>query len=60
VPTSGGLKIPEESYFVKADLFHDLPVVTLPSGTPIRPALERMLQALGVRKHVDLQVVFNR
>ncbi|KAJ7675084.1 hypothetical protein B0H17DRAFT_1170632 [Mycena rosella] len=60
IPTSGGLKIPEESYFVKADLFHDLPVVILPSGTAVRPALERVLQALGVRKHVDLQVVFNR
>ncbi|KAF8170185.1 hypothetical protein K438DRAFT_1909340 [Mycena galopus ATCC 62051] len=60
VPTSGGLKIPEESYFLKADLFHDLPVVTLPSGTPIRSTLESVLQALGVRKHVDLQVVFDR
>ncbi|KAJ6497900.1 hypothetical protein C8R45DRAFT_984590 [Mycena sanguinolenta] len=60
IPTSGGLKIPEESYFLKADLFHDLPVVTLPSGTPIRQTLENVLQALGVRKHVDLQVVFNR
>ncbi|KAJ6558581.1 hypothetical protein DFH09DRAFT_1037162 [Mycena vulgaris] len=60
IPTSGGLKIPEEAYFVKADLFHDLPVVILPSGTAVRPSLERVLQALGVRKHVDLQVVFNR
>ncbi|KAF7376003.1 hypothetical protein MSAN_00015000 [Mycena sanguinolenta] len=41
-------------------LFHDLPVVTLPSGTPIRQTLENVLQALGVRKHVDLQVVFDR
>ncbi|KAJ6607773.1 hypothetical protein B0H10DRAFT_2070382 [Mycena sp. CBHHK59/15] len=60
IPTSGGLKVPEESYFVKADLFHDLPVVTLPSGMPVKTSLEKVLQALGVRKHVDLQVVFNR
>jgi hypothetical protein len=60
IPTSGGLKVPEDSYFVKADLFHDLPIVTLPSGAAVRPALERVLQALGVRKHVDLQVVFDR
>ncbi|KAJ7078918.1 hypothetical protein B0H15DRAFT_859732 [Mycena belliarum] len=60
IPTSGGLKIPEESYFVKADLFHDLPIVILPSGTAVKPALERLLQALGVRKHVDLQIVFDR
>jgi hypothetical protein len=60
IPTSGGLKVPAESYFVKADLFHDLPVVILPSGAAVRPALERVLQALGVRKHVELQVVFDR
>jgi hypothetical protein len=60
IPTSAGLKVPEESYFVKADLFHDLAVVTLPSGTSIKPALEKVLRTLGVRTHVDLQVVFNR
>ncbi|KAJ7727670.1 hypothetical protein DFH07DRAFT_930749 [Mycena maculata] len=60
IPTSAGLKEPREAYFVKADLFHDLPVVTLPSGLHVRPALEKVLQALGVRKHVDLQVVFDR
>lgn len=60
IPTSGGLKIPEEAYFVKADLFHDLPVVTLPSGATVKAALEKVLQGLGVRKHVDLQVVFDR
>ncbi|KAJ6593724.1 hypothetical protein B0H19DRAFT_1091788 [Mycena capillaripes] len=60
IPTSGGLKVPEEAYFVKADLFHDLPVVVLPSGAAVRPALERVLQTIGVRKHVDLQVVFDR
>ncbi|KAJ7072465.1 hypothetical protein C8F01DRAFT_1104075 [Mycena amicta] len=60
IPTSGGLKSPGEAYFMKADLFHDLPVVTLTSGTTLKPALERVLEALGVRKHVDLQVVFNR
>ncbi|KAJ7209538.1 hypothetical protein GGX14DRAFT_451864 [Mycena pura] len=61
IPTSSGLKVPEESYFVKADLFHDLPVVTLrASGTTMKPSLEKVLLAMGVRKHVDLQIVFNR
>ncbi|KAF7315310.1 hypothetical protein MIND_00045600 [Mycena indigotica] len=60
IPTSAGLKLPEESYFLKADLFHDLPVVTFASGTTLKPTLERVLEALGVRKHVDLQIVFNR
>ncbi|KAF7321474.1 hypothetical protein MKEN_00668100 [Mycena kentingensis (nom. inval.)] len=60
IPTSGGLKTPGESYFLKADLFHDLPVVTLASGTTLKPSVERLLADLGVRKHVDLQVVFTR
>ncbi|KAJ7647485.1 hypothetical protein FB45DRAFT_893565 [Roridomyces roridus] len=60
IPTSGGLKVPPEAYFLQADLFHSLPVVMFPSGTPIKTAQEKVLQALGVRKHVDLQVVFDR
>ncbi|KAG6829550.1 hypothetical protein H0H92_004219 [Tricholoma furcatifolium] len=60
IPTSAGMKTPGESYFVQANIFNDLPVVTLPSGNAIKSPLERVLVALGVRKHVDLQVVFNR
>lgn len=60
IPTSSGLKTPDQSYFVQANIFNDLAVVTLPSGVSIKGNLERVLQALGVRKHVELQVVFNR
>lgn len=60
VPTSTGMKIPTEAYFANANIFHDLPVVTFPSGASIKGNLERLLEALGVRKHVDLQVIFNR
>lgn len=60
IPTSGGMKVPEDSYFSNADIFHDLPVTTLPSGSPIKPPLAKVLEALGVRKHVDLQVIFDR
>jgi hypothetical protein len=60
IPTSGGMKIPEQAYFANANIFNDLPVVTLPSGVLIKGPIEKVLQALGVRKHVDLQVVFNR
>jgi len=60
IPTSGGLKVPEQAYFANANVFHDLPVVTFPSGMIVKGSLERVLQTLGVRKHVDLQVVFNR
>lgn len=60
IPTSAGMKLPNEAYFSNADIFRDLPVITLPSGTQIRGNLEKVLAELGVRKHVDLQVIFNR
>ncbi|CDO69004.1 hypothetical protein BN946_scf184834.g11 [Trametes cinnabarina] len=60
VPTSAGLKRPGEAYFQNAHIFSDLPVVTMPSGAPVKGPLEKLLQALGVRKHVDLQLVFDR
>jgi len=60
VPTSAGLKVPEQAYFASVNLFRDLPIATMPSGAAIKSALEKVLQALGVRKHVELQIVFNR
>ncbi|TBU28918.1 hypothetical protein BD311DRAFT_721461 [Dichomitus squalens] len=60
IPTSAGLRKPEEAYFQNAHVFHDLPIVTLPSGAAVKGPLEKFLQAVGVRKHVDLQIVFNR
>ncbi|KZT69065.1 hypothetical protein DAEQUDRAFT_751065 [Daedalea quercina L-15889] len=60
VPTSAGMKPPQESYFQSAHIFKDLPIVQMPSGAPVKGALERVLAAIGVRKHVDLQIVFNR
>ena len=60
IPTSSGMRIPDQSYFPQANIFNDLPVVTLPSGAMAKGSLERVLQALGVRKHVELQIMFNR
>ncbi|KAI0371771.1 hypothetical protein BV20DRAFT_1016624 [Pilatotrama ljubarskyi] len=60
VPTSTGLKKPEEAYFQNAHIFSDLPVVTLPSGAAVKGPLEKFLQSIGVRKHVDLQIIFDR
>jgi len=60
VPTPMGMKVPEESYFSSAAIFHDLPVVSLTSGAHIKSPLAKVLEALGVRKHVDLQVIFYR
>ena len=60
VPTSAGLKVPAQAYFASVNLFRDLPTVTMPSGASIKGALEKVLQSLGVRKHVELQIVFDR
>jgi hypothetical protein len=60
IPTSSGMMLPNEAYFSNADIFHDLPVVALPSGAQIRGNLERVLTDMGVRRHVELQLIFNR
>lgn len=60
VPTSAGMKKPAEAYFQSAHIFNDLPVITLPSGATVKGPLERFLEGVGVRKHVDLQIVFDR
>jgi hypothetical protein len=60
IPTSAGMKLPNEAYFSNANIFHDLPVVSLQTGVQIKGNLEKVLADLGVRKHVDLQVIFNR
>ncbi|KAI5889804.1 uncharacterized protein SCHCODRAFT_02635666 [Schizophyllum commune H4-8] len=60
VPTSAGLQKPQQAYFASADIFHDLPVVSLPSGTAVRGNLAKLLQDVGVRKHVELQLIFDR
>ncbi|KAL6309180.1 hypothetical protein BKA93DRAFT_925530 [Sparassis latifolia] len=60
VPTSSGMKTPQETYFQSAHIFRDLPIVLLPSGVPVKAPMEKVLQAIGVRKHVDLQIVFDR
>ncbi|KAI0077558.1 hypothetical protein K474DRAFT_1750473 [Panus rudis PR-1116 ss-1] len=60
VPTSKGMKQAEQAYFETAHVFSDLPLVLLPSGAPVKGQLEKVLQALGVRRHVDLQIIFNR
>jgi hypothetical protein len=60
IPTSTGLKVPDRAYFSSVNLFRDLPIVTMPSGIVVKGHLEKVLQSLGVRKHVELQLVFDR
>lgn len=60
IPTINGMKVPRDAYFQNAHVFPDLPLVKLPSGSAIKGSMEKVLEGLGVRKHVDLQIVFNR
>lgn len=60
IPTKTGFKVPGEAYFEKNLLFDDLPTIALPKSPAIRGGLEKMLLAIGVRRTVDLQLVFTR
>ncbi|KAF8972951.1 hypothetical protein BDZ97DRAFT_1778504 [Flammula alnicola] len=60
IPTSAGMRLPHEAYFPSVNIFGDLPVVLFQSASLIKGTLEKVLQEIGVRKHVELQLIFNR
>ncbi|KFY32448.1 hypothetical protein V493_00181 [Pseudogymnoascus sp. VKM F-4281 (FW-2241)] len=55
IPTKLGMNKPSESYFASVKLFDDLPTIV---GCP--GVKEKFLSALGVRKTVDLDTIFQR
>ncbi|KAK4633280.1 hypothetical protein CLAFUW4_03866 [Fulvia fulva] len=55
IPTKLGMKKPPQAYFGNVRLFDDLPTITGLQGTK-----EKFLSSLGVRKTVELTVVFDR
>lgn len=55
IPTKVGMKQPPQTYFASVRLFDDLPVVHGLNGVK-----EKFLVALGVRKTVELGVIFDR
>lgn len=55
IPTKLGMKQPTQTYFASVRLFDDLPVVHGLHGVK-----EKFLVALGVRKTVELGVIFDR
>jgi hypothetical protein len=57
IPTHLGLQLPRNSYFRANHLFLDLPMVKLQDDTD---GMETLLARLGVRKHIDLQILFGR
>ncbi|WFD04595.1 hypothetical protein MOBT1_003308 [Malassezia obtusa] len=59
VPTRHGLRRPNDAYFASVSLFSDLPVVAFPTA-PVKGNLEKLLAALGVRHHVEIQLILDR
>ncbi len=55
MPTKLGMKRPADAYFASVKLFDDLPVIT-----GLHSVKDKFLVALGVRKTVELGVVFER
>ena len=55
IPTKLGMRKPPQAYFASVRLFDDLPTITGLQGVK-----EKFLNALGVRKTVELNVVFDR
>ncbi|CAL5868898.1 uncharacterized protein PFLUO_LOCUS3125 [Penicillium psychrofluorescens] len=55
IPTKLGMKQPQQTYFASVRLFDDLPVVH-----GLNSVKEKFLVALGVRKTVELGVIFDR
>lgn len=54
IPTKVGMRKPTESYFQSVKLFDDLPTIA------VAGVKEKFLGALGVRKTVDLETIFQR
>ncbi|GAA5813959.1 hypothetical protein MFLAVUS_007449 [Mucor flavus] len=57
MPTRFGMKLPKDAYFPSVNLFDDLPILEFGQARNIN---EAFLTSLGVRKHVELQMVFDR
>ncbi|KAL6719649.1 hypothetical protein ACLMJK_001570 [Lecanora helva] len=55
IPTKMGMKKPAEAYFPSVRLFDDLPVIT-----GVHSVKDKFFLALGVRKTVEIGVVFER
>lgn len=54
IPTKLGMRKPADAYFASVKLFEDLPTVT------VNAVKEKFLASLGVRKTIDLNLVFER
>jgi hypothetical protein len=58
IPTQLDLQIPGKTYFRADHIFPDLPMVRLQDA--LNPGMECLFRRLGVRKHIDLRILFRR
>ncbi|CAI2169488.1 1796_t:CDS:2 [Funneliformis geosporum] len=56
IPTEFGMKFPNEAYFQNVNLFSDLPIIKFQKPLSV----QNVMQLLGVRKVVELQLIFDR
>ncbi|PWN54178.1 hypothetical protein IE53DRAFT_392097 [Violaceomyces palustris] len=59
IPTRKGMQKPGDAYFSNVSLFPDLPILEFPTAQ-VKGNLEKVLVALSVRRHVELQMIFDR
>ncbi|KAI8902649.1 hypothetical protein BC833DRAFT_616580 [Globomyces pollinis-pini] len=57
ITTQKGMVLPTEAYFESVSLFGDLPKISFSNPKNVS---QTFLKALGVREHVELQLVFDR
>ncbi|GBB83161.1 hypothetical protein RclHR1_00010043 [Rhizophagus clarus] len=55
IPTSLGMKFPNEAYFENVNLFPDLPTIDFEKPTSVK----NLMELFGVRKIVELGIIFN-
>ena len=60
IPTSTGMEMPGKAYFSSADIIQDLPIVKFSSGVRVEGNLQILLTGLGVRKYIDLKMIYKR
>ncbi|KAH6911937.1 hypothetical protein BKA70DRAFT_820711 [Coprinopsis sp. MPI-PUGE-AT-0042] len=56
IPTTVGMMRPPDAYFPNVIALHDLPISRLPTST----TMDELLRYLGLRKHVELDMVLTR
>ena len=57
VPTKTGIVTPDKACFTDVNLFQDFPIVALPKTQTVGGNLQKLLELIGVRRHVELQLM---